>query len=97
MKGNPDNNFFPDLSATERSDLIYFCSPNNPTGIAASREELTELVGFAKRNGSIILYDAVYSAFISDDSPKSIYEIPGAEEVGKHRVLDGKLMIESKS
>ena len=85
MKGNPNNNFFPDLATLERTDLIYFCSPNNPTGIAATREELIELVAFAKKNGSIIIYDAVYSAFISDDSPKSIYEIPGAEKV--HQLL----------
>ena len=81
MKGNPNNNFFPNLATLERTDLIYFCSPNNPTGIAATREELTELVAFAKKNGSIIIYDAVYSAFISDESPTSIYEIPGAEKV----------------
>jgi hypothetical protein len=65
-----------------RTDIIFFCSPNNPTGAAATREQLTELVAFAKRNGSIIVYDAAYALYISDPScPKTIYEIPGAEEV----------------
>jgi hypothetical protein len=63
-----------------RTDIIFFCSPNNPTGAAATREQLTELVAFAKRNGSIIVYDAAYALYISDPScPKTIYEIPGAQ------------------
>ncbi|XP_068638957.1 probable LL-diaminopimelate aminotransferase, chloroplastic [Aristolochia californica] len=81
MECNAENGFFPDLSRTSRTDIIFFCSPNNPTGNAASREQLKQLVEFAKKNGSIIIYDAAYSAFISDDSPRSIFEIPGAEEV----------------
>lgn len=79
---SPKNNFFPDLSSTPRTDIIYFCSPNNPTGSAATREQLTELVEFARKNGSIIVYDSAYAIYISDSStPKSIFEIPGAKEV----------------
>uniref|UniRef100_A0A061S1T7 LL-diaminopimelate aminotransferase n=1 Tax=Tetraselmis sp. GSL018 TaxID=582737 RepID=A0A061S1T7_9CHLO len=82
MLCNVDNGFFPDLSKTGRTDLIFFCSPNNPTGAAATREQLTELVAFAKKNGSIIIYDAAYSLFITDENcPRTIYEIPGADEV----------------
>jgi LL-diaminopimelate aminotransferase len=78
----PANAFFPDLSALPRTDLIYFCSPNNPTGAVSTREQLRELVVFAKRNGSIIIFDAAYAAFIQDDSlPRSIFEIEGAREV----------------
>ncbi|KAM0870909.1 hypothetical protein ACQ4PT_039751 [Festuca glaucescens] len=81
MKCSPENGFFPDLSNVARTDIIFFCSPNNPTGAAASREQLTQLVKFAKDNGSIIVYDSAYAMYISDDSPKSIFEIPGAKEV----------------
>lgn len=74
------NNFFPDLNV-ERTDLIYFCSPNNPTGAVATRERLTELVNHALKNKSIVIFDSAYREFISDDNlPKSIYEIPGAEK-----------------
>lgn len=73
--------FFPDLSKAPRTDIIFFCSPNNPTGSAATRQQLTELVAFAKKNGSIIVYDAAYALFIEDpDCPKTIFEIPGAAE-----------------
>jgi len=76
------NNFFPDLANTPRTDLIYFCSPNNPTGAVATKEQLQELVEFAKKNKSIILFDAAYSQFIKDeDLPRSIFEIEGAREV----------------
>ncbi|THG08750.1 hypothetical protein TEA_027111 [Camellia sinensis var. sinensis] len=81
MKCGPQNHFFPDLSNTLRTDVIFFCSPNNPTGHAASREQLEQLVEFAKENGSIIVYDSAYAAYITDESPQSIYEIPGAIEV----------------
>eukprot|EP00245_Coleochaete_scutata_P008808 TRINITY_DN2762_c0_g1_i1.p1 TRINITY_DN2762_c0_g1~~TRINITY_DN2762_c0_g1_i1.p1 ORF type:complete len:491 (+),score=110.58 TRINITY_DN2762_c0_g1_i1:111-1583(+) len=81
MACNPSNNFFPDLSKVPRTDIIFFCSPNNPTGQTATRAQLESLVAFAKRNGSIIVYDSAYAIYISDDSPKSIYEIPGAHEV----------------
>ncbi|KAM7482384.1 hypothetical protein LguiB_006967 [Lonicera macranthoides] len=81
MKCTPENGFFPDLSNTSRTDIIFFCSPNNPTGSAASREQLTRLVQFAKANGSIIVYDSAYALYMSDDNPRSIFEIPGAKEV----------------
>lgn len=61
-----------------RTDLIFFCSPNNPTGAAATRAQLTELVAHARERGSIIIYDAAYAIYISDpDCPRSIFEIPG--------------------
>lgn len=79
MDCTPENNFFPTL---QKADLIYFCSPNNPTGAVATREQLRELVDFAKANQSIIIFDAAYAEFITDpDLPKSIYEIEGAQEV----------------
>lgn len=67
---------------TEPVDLVYLCFPNNPTGATLTREELASWVQYAKDNGSVILFDAAYRAFISDDSiPRSIYEIDGADEV----------------
>lgn len=81
MTCGPQNNFFPDLSNTSRTDILFFCSPNNPTGHAASREQLEQLVRFARENGSIIVYDSAYAVYITDGSPRSIYEIPGAREV----------------
>lgn len=81
MRCSPENGFFPDLSTVGRTDIIFFCSPNNPTGSAATREQLTQLVEFAKKNGSIIVYDSAYALYMSDDNPRSIFEIPGAKEV----------------
>lgn len=82
MKCLPSNHFFPDLTQVPRTDLIYFCSPNNPTGATATKEQLTALVKFAKKNRSIIIFDAAYSSYIQDPSlPRSIYEIEGAHEV----------------
>ncbi|KAK9270705.1 hypothetical protein L1049_026288 [Liquidambar formosana] len=81
MNCRPENNFFPDLSTSPKTNVIFFCSPNNPTGYAASRQQLEQLVNFAKANGSIIVYDSAYAAYITDDSPRSIFEIPGAREV----------------
>ncbi|GJP36178.1 hypothetical protein CLOM_g20702 [Closterium sp. NIES-68] len=78
---SPENDFFPDLASAPRTDIIFFCSPNNPTGKAASRAQLEELVAFARRNGSIVVYDSAYGIYIEDDSPRSIYEIEGAHEV----------------
>lgn len=74
--------FFPDLEALPRADVIYFCSPNNPTGVAATKEQLTELVKRCKEQGSILVFDAAYAPFIrSEGIPKSIFEIEGAKEV----------------
>ena len=81
LRCDASNDFFPDLKEVPRSDIIFFCSPNNPTGAAATREQLTELVAFAKRNGSIIVFDAAYAPFIRSPSvPTSIFEIEGARE-----------------
>ena len=77
----PENNFAPQLPL-QRADMIYLCSPNNPTGNVLNRQQLSEWVEYAKKNRSIILFDAAYEAFISDpDIPHSIYEIEGAKEV----------------
>lgn len=84
MECGPRNNFFPDLSKTARTDIIFFCSPNNPTGHASSREQLEQLVDFAQQNGSIIVYDSAYAVYITD-GPRSIYEIPGARKVNCYR------------
>jgi LL-diaminopimelate aminotransferase len=79
MPCTPENGFFPDLDNTPRADVIYFCSPNNPTGAAANREQLQKLVKWANDNGSIIVFDAAYAPFIrSPDVPKSIFDIEGA-------------------
>jgi LL-diaminopimelate aminotransferase len=82
MQCDPQNGFFPDLSLISNADVIFFCSPNNPTGSTATREQLTQLVQYAKKTGSIIVYDSAYAMYISDDSPRSIFEIDGAREVG---------------
>lgn len=74
------NGFFPELP--ERTpDLIYFCFPNNPTGAVASREQLKLWVDYARANGSVILYDSAYEAYITEPGvPHSIFEIEGAKE-----------------
>lgn len=75
----PENNFFPDLSKIKKNSLIYFCSPNNPTGACATKEDLKKLVDFANSNGCIIIYDAAYREFIRDENlPKTIFEIEGS-------------------
>jgi LL-diaminopimelate aminotransferase len=81
MPCTSNNNFIPELPA-ETPDLIFLCFPNNPTGAVATREELKKWVDYATKNKSIILYDAAYEAFITDDTiPHSIYEIEGAKKV----------------
>ena len=79
MPCTPENSFCPELP--ERvPDLIYLCFPNNPTGVAATKEQLKVWVDYANEHGSVILYDAAYRAYISDPSlPRSIYEVPGAK------------------
>ncbi|HRD56247.1 MAG TPA: LL-diaminopimelate aminotransferase [Parachlamydiaceae bacterium] len=80
LKCTPENHFFP--KSLKPTDLIYFCSPNNPTGAVATKEQLQKLVDFAKKNRSIIIFDAAYAPYLQDEKlPKSIYEIPGAKEV----------------
>ncbi len=81
MPATESNQFEPEFPK-EKADIIYLCYPNNPTGMVASKSRLTDWVNFAKKNGSIILYDSAYESFIQDpEIPKSIYEIPGAKEV----------------
>ena len=76
-----ENNFVPELPK-EKVDMIYLCYPNNPTGTTLSKEQLKKWVDYAKENKSIILYDAAYEAFISEENvPHTIYEIEGAKEV----------------
>jgi len=75
----PENSFFPDLEKTPKTELIFFASPNNPTGAVATKEQLERLVAFAKNNRSILLFDAAYALFCS--GVRSIYEIEGADEV----------------
>lgn len=81
MPTTAENDFTPALPK-EHVDLIYLCSPNNPTGAAATKEQLATWVQHAKKTGAVILFDAAYEAFISDPKiPHSIYEIEGAREV----------------
>ncbi len=78
---NSENNFVPELPK-EHVDMIYLCFPNNPTGTVLNKNELQKFVNYAKENNSIILYDAAYEAFISEENiPHSIYEIEGARDV----------------
>ncbi len=75
------NGFLPE-PPRERVDLVYLCSPNNPTGSVASRESLERWVRWAQETGAVILFDAAYAAYVTDPYlPRSIYEIPGAREV----------------
>ena len=80
LPANRENHFLPAPGPDTQGDIIYLCSPNNPTGAVYSREQLGAWVNFAKANGSLILFDAAYESFISDGSPRSIYEIDGAKE-----------------
>src|SRR3989338_3114761 len=74
------NGFVPALP-NERADLLYLCSPNNPTGAAMSREQLKAFVDYALANRSVVIFDAAYAEYIRDGSlPRSIYEIAGARE-----------------
>lgn len=81
MEGRPENDFLPMPDPAVHADIIYLCSPNNPTGAAYTREQLTKWVTYAQEHNAVILYDAAYEAFITDpDMPRSIYVIPGAKE-----------------
>ncbi|MBQ6575626.1 MAG: LL-diaminopimelate aminotransferase, partial [Lachnospiraceae bacterium] len=80
LEGTAENNFSPDLPK-EPADIIYLCSPNNPTGMAMNKTELGRWVDYAGKNGAVIIFDAAYEAYISeDDVPHSTYEIEGAKE-----------------
>ena len=77
---NAQNDFSPSIP-DEHVDLIYLCSPNNPTGTTLSKEALIKWIEYAKNNDSIILYDSAYAAYITEnDIPKSIYEVEGARD-----------------
>jgi LL-diaminopimelate aminotransferase len=79
MPCTAENGYFPDLSLLPENGLVYFCSPNNPTGAVANREQLAALVEAARKKGSVIIFDAAYSEYIREAAlPKSIYEIEGA-------------------
>jgi len=81
LPATAENGFQPALPG-EKVDVIYLCFPNNPTGAVLTTEALTEWVQYARANDALILFDAAYEAFITDEAiPHSIYEIEGAREV----------------
>ena len=81
MPSTAENNFVPELPKAP-VDLIYLCFPNNPTGTALKKEDLAKWVEYARNNNAIILFDAAYEAYVTeDDIPRSIYEIEGATDV----------------
>ena len=78
MPCTEENGFFPELP-DRKVDLIYICSPNNPTGAVANKEQLKKFVDYANEHKAVIFFDSAYAAFITDpDLPRSIYEIEGA-------------------
>lgn len=80
LNSSEENNFLPSPCQEAKADILYICSPNNPTGAAYSRKGLKEWVDFANEIGAVILFDAAYEIFIEDeDVPHSIYEIDGAK------------------
>ena len=81
MPCTASNNFIPEIPA-QKTDIIFLCYPNNPTGTTAKKEELQKWVDYALANNAIILYDSAYEAYITEkDIPHSIYEIAGAKNV----------------
>lgn len=81
VNANMENNFLPLPDESVKADLIYICSPNNPTGAVYNHEQLQVWVDYALKNGAVILFDAAYEAFISDETlPRSIFEIEGAKK-----------------
>ena len=81
VNANKENNFLPLPDETVKADIIYLCSPNNPTGAVYNHEQLQKWVNYALANKAIILFDAAYEAFISAESlPRSIFEIEGAKK-----------------
>lgn len=80
IDANADNNFLPLPDKSIKADIIYICSPNNPTGTVYNKEQLKAWVDYAKENKSVILFDAAYECFITDEElPRSIFEIEGAK------------------
>ncbi len=81
MEGKPENNFLPMPDDSVHADVIYLCSPNNPTGAAYTKEQLEAWVEYALKHDSVILYDAAYEAFVTDASiPRSIFLVEGAKK-----------------
>ncbi len=80
LASGEENGFLPEPDESAVADIIYICSPNNPTGAVFSRNQLQAWVDFANEKGAVILFDAAYEAFIEDESlPHSIFELDGAE------------------
>ena len=78
---NEENDFLPLPDKNIKADIIYICSPNNPTGAVYNKEQLRLWVDYAKEQNAIILFDAAYECFVSDENlPKSIFEIEGAKD-----------------
>ena len=81
LSGNAENNFLPMPDPAVHADIIYLCSPNNPTGAVYNKEQLKKWVDYALANNAVILFDSAYEAFISDpELPRSIYAIEGAKK-----------------
>ena len=81
LSSGKENGFLPEPNEDIKADIIYICSPNNPTGAVFSKKQLKAWVDFANENGSVILFDAAYEAFIEDETlPHSIFELEGAEK-----------------
>ena len=79
LASGEENGFLPEPDDSIKADLLYICSPNNPTGAVYSREKLQMWVDYANKNGAVILFDAAYEAFIEDETlPHSIFSIPGS-------------------
>ena len=80
LNANADNGFCPLPEGNTKADIIYLCSPNNPTGAFYTKEQLKTWVDYALENDAVILYDAAYEIFVQDENlPRSIYEIDGAK------------------
>ncbi|MEQ9623470.1 LL-diaminopimelate aminotransferase [Coleofasciculus chthonoplastes] len=93
LECNENNNFIPELP-TSKVDIIYLCFPNNPTGAVATKEQLKVFVDYAINHNSIIIFDAVYSVFITDTNiPRTIYEVENATkcaiEIGSFSKMAG--------
>ncbi|MDL2287205.1 LL-diaminopimelate aminotransferase [Eubacteriales bacterium OttesenSCG-928-G02] len=80
IKANKENGFLPIPDANVKADIIYMCSPNNPTGAVYDKVKLKKWVDYANDNNAVILYDCAYEAFIKDEElPRSIFQIEGAK------------------
>ena len=79
LTAGPENDFLPMPGDDTDAELIYLCSPNNPTGAVYNLEQLQAWVDYANARGAVILFDAAYEAFVEGDLPHSIFETKGAE------------------